>query len=55
MKYNNNPIDPKDSGGNLKFSNRDAWKYESIYKYRPLFSYKKLFKSLFRIFRKKQR
>jgi hypothetical protein len=47
MKCNNNTIGPKDSNKNLKFSNRDSWKYESIYKYRPLFSYKKDFKISF--------
>lgn len=52
MKHNNNLMGFRDLNEQLKVSNRDAWKYESLYKYRPLFSYKKIFKSLFQIFLK---
>ncbi|WJE50488.1 hypothetical protein QRE66_13895 [Bacillus cereus] len=48
MKRNNNLIDFRASNKQLKVSNHDAWKYESIYKYRPLFSYKKLFNIFFK-------
>ncbi|SDY86583.1 MULTISPECIES: hypothetical protein [Bacillus] len=47
MKRNNNLIAFRSSDKQLKVSNNDAWKYESIYKYRPLFSYKKLFNIFF--------
>ncbi|MBY0599010.1 hypothetical protein [Bacillus bingmayongensis] len=48
MKRNNNLIGFRSSNKQLKFSSRDAWKYESLYKYRPLFSYKKLFSIFFK-------
>ncbi|MEH7456604.1 MULTISPECIES: hypothetical protein [Bacillus] len=48
MKRNNNPIGFNDSNKQLKISNLDAWKYESIYKYRPLFSYRKFFSIFFK-------
>lgn len=48
MKCNNNLIDFRTSNKQLKVSNLDAWKNESIYKYRPLFSYKKLISIFFK-------
>ncbi|CAI8943961.1 conserved hypothetical protein [Bacillus sp. IT-79MI2] len=50
MKRNNNLIVFRSSNKQLKVSNRDAWKYESLYKYRPLFSYRKILTSLFNLF-----
>ncbi|MGN5651978.1 hypothetical protein [Bacillus sp. Brlt_9] len=53
MKQQNmSSIKQKTVPNQLKFSNNDAWKYESYYKYQPLFSYRKFPYFLSRLFKR---